>query len=361
MSVTKYKEVRWRVRVPDGKGGMRHVGIYDRKREAVEAERVALSEGNTPKGEMRVRDWRRLWIDSMFAELGTSREQRRESTVLSYEAHTAAFAEAYGHLRLADVKVSVAREWTLERPSQQAALRIMYADARLADVIGDYNPFARLRMKRSRGRRDLAPGFLTPAMIDRLAEAAVEVHDGPAGPMVAALIHTAAETGIRRGELIALRWSDLDLDRGEAMIERAWNARLRRVDLPKNGLGGKVVLGPKSIRALRKIEAARLHSDLVFTTITGKPLNQSGLHYLLNPVRQRAGVPHLTLHLFRHYCATQLVEAGVSDFDVARQLRHTDRGDLVRQLYAHRDDDAALARVRAALGGEHGPQLTRAA
>lgn len=358
MSITRYKGNRWRVRVPDGTGGQIHVGVFERKREAMIAEHEAMSKRDEPSGSITVAEWRRIWVDRMLSELGTRSETRRESTILGYEAHTQAFAEQYGHLRLGEVKVSLAREWTLEHPSQQAALRIMWSDARLADVIGDYNPFARLRVKRSRGRRDLPAGFLTPALIDRLADTAAEMHRGPAGLMVKALIYTAAETGIRRGELIALEWSDVDLDAQEITISKAWNARLRRVDLTKNGLTGKVALGAKSADALKAVRECPLHDELVFTTLTGKPLNQSGLHYILNPIRQRAGVPHLTMHLFRHYCATMLVESGLSEYDVARQLRHTDRGDLVRQLYAHRDDEAALSRVREVL---HGPAVTRAA
>jgi integrase len=226
----------------------------------------------------------------------------------------------------------------------------MISDARLADgpSLAD-NPFRQLRIKRKRGRRDLPSGFLTPAKIDQLAQAALDVHGEIAGPMFQALIYVAAECGLRRGELIALEWSDIDLRAGTVTVARAWNARLRRVDVPKNGETGTVMLGVKSRAALLRLKEQPLHPSLLFTTKTGRPLSQSGMHLLLDPVRQRCNMPELTLHWFRHYTATSLVEAGLSEFDVAQQLRHRDRGDLVRSTYAHKDTDAALGRVAAKL------------
>ena len=54
----------------------------------------------------------------------------------------------------------------------------------------------------------------------------------------------------------------------------------------------------------------------------------------------------------RHYCATRLLEAGVSDADVAVQLGHTDGGELVRRVYGHPAARIALDRVTAALDDE---------
>jgi integrase len=53
----------------------------------------------------------------------------------------------------------------------------------------------------------------------------------------------------------------------------------------------------------------------------------------------------------RHFCATRLLEVGLTDAEVAVQLGHTDGGELVRRVYGHPANDLARTRLRAALDG----------
>ena len=71
---------------------------------------------------------------------------------------------------------------------------------------------------------------------------------------------------------------------------------------------------------------------------------------LWRPVRHAAGLPEITLHHLRHYCATRLLEAGLEAWEVAVQLGHRDGGALVMSTYGHPSERRALDRVAAALG-----------
>jgi len=65
----------------------------------------------------------------------------------------------------------------------------------------------------------------------------------------------------------------------------------------------------------------------------------------------------MALHELRHFCATYLLELGLSPADVAVQLGHTDGGALVMSTYGHPSDRAARARIAAAMDGHASGEL----
>jgi Phage integrase family len=82
----------------------------------------------------------------------------------------------------------------------------------------------------------------------------------------------------------------------------------------------------------------------VFHSARGNPLVQGSLHYPWRTVRAAAGSA-ARWHNLRHFCATQLLEMGLSHFDVSIQLGHTDGGALVMERYGHPSEDAARDRL----------------
>jgi len=98
-------------------------------------------------------------------------------------------------------------------------------------------------------------------------------------------------------------------------------------------------------------------SPLVFHTPRGEALKKGNLYYHWNRVRDASGttlarvedgLSPIRFHDLRHFCATQLLELGLSHFDVSVQLGHTDGGALVMSRYGHPSRDDALGRLRAA-------------
>jgi integrase len=152
-----------------------------------------------------------------------------------------------------------------------------------------------------------------------------------------ALYVLAIHTGMRQGELLALRWQDVDLENAVASVRRTLTRS-----------GGKVVLGepktkksrrsirltPQAVEALRKhlrrqlrdIEILGDHyqdQGLVFTTGTGAPINPSNLRQRsFAPLLKRVGLPHMRFHDLRRTCATLLLSRGVHPKFVQELLGH---------------------------------------
>ena len=108
--------------------------------------------------------------------------------------------------------------------------------------------------------------------------------------------------------------------------------------------GALASAGLKSARMLLQV-----HDELLFATPLGRQFWSGTLVYYWHPVRAAAARPAMDFYELRHYCATRLLEAGISDADVAVQLGHTDGGELVRKVYGHPTARRALENVREAL------------
>jgi integrase len=161
-------------------------------------------------------------------------------------------------------------------------------------------------------------------------------------------------TGLRPGELYALRHEDLGVETLE--VKRTADSRTRAVTLPKNGRARTVVYPAEAREAVEAVP--RLAGvDLVFPSVTGAQLWATSFKSAWTPVRAAFGRPTMAPHELRHFCATYLLELGLAPADVAVQLGHTDGGALVMSMYGHPSDRAARARITAALDGPAAGEL----
>jgi integrase len=337
MSVFRRPNGAWVAQVYDPKTRrMRQVGTFQTRREALRAE-VDASEKRAASGRETVASFAGRWMDDY--------PRPRESTRRHNSERVQAFAAEHARRRMDSITIDEARAWAHAHKTQLPALRAMFNDARRSGIV-TVNPFASLGIERSRGRRDLPSEWLTLADVDHIAALAFQVH-GDYGPTMAAIIRFAAYTGVRPGELFALEHDDLGGD--TITVRRAADSRTRTIGLPKNGRARTIVYPQAARDAVQ--QAARMHPDLVFTTPQGRPFWQSSFHYVWSPVRSAAGRPRMALHELRHFCATRLLELGLSPADVAVQLGHTDGGALVMSTYGHPSERAARARIAAAVDG----------
>jgi integrase len=203
------------------------------------------------------------------------------------------------------------------------------------------NPFANLRLEQPRGRKDLTA--LTHDELHELAEKALAVH-GEFGPVFRAMILFAGFVGLRPGEMFALERSDVGRD--EVTIRQNLDGT-GTLKLPKNDHERVVVLPPPAREALTAVPA-RLDLPWLFVTPRSRQFRKGSLHYYWNPVRAAFGRPGMDFYELRHFCATHLLELGVSHADVAVQLGHTDGGALVMSTYGHPSEDAARERLKRA-------------
>ena len=180
-------------------------------------------------------------------------------------------------------------------------------------------------------------------------------------PTLATFILLAASTGARRGELIALRWSDCDLDRGVLTIERG--IVLADGELIEQGTkthqNRRVTLDTDTATALgdhRKRAEGAAHS--VGSAITSEsfifshevdgsaPWRPDSTTRAFRMVCEKAGVSGVRLHDLRHYVATRLLASGIDVRTVAGRLGHRNPATTLN-VYAHfvpeADEEAASA------------------
>ena len=161
------------------------------------------------------------------------------------------------------------------------------------------------------------------------------------------LWHTIAFTGMRRGEALGLRWSDVDLENARLAVRRALIPTNREVVVsePKTAKGRRVVaLDPVTIEVL-KAQAARqleeqkerddwVDSDLVFTAENGAALDPESVSRYWRQALKKAMLPAIRLHDLRHTHATLALQAGVHPKVVSERLGHA-TVSITLDTYSH--------------------------
>jgi integrase len=170
--------------------------------------------------------WGRWTTDPLFT-------RPKESTNIHNRERTRAFLERYGTRQMGVIDDTVVAEWLTggKRNGTIPALRAMFNDAASAKGgrLGRQNPFARLGISRGPGRRHEQPP--SEEQIWKLIRCARQL----ASPSFAAWLQVAAFTGMRPGELDALRRVNVDLARSRIRVVEQFSAMARTFTLPKNG------------------------------------------------------------------------------------------------------------------------------
>jgi integrase len=135
---------------------------------------------------------------------------------------------------------------------------------------------------------------------------------------------TAMYAGLRRGELLALRWEDVDLAAGVIHVERSWDAKEGAVG-PKSRAGRRTVPIPAVLRDYlveRKLSSGR-HVGLVFGTGYTQPFTPSNVRKRANATWARAGLEPIGLHECRHTFASLMIAAGVNAKALSAYMGHS--------------------------------------
>jgi integrase len=160
------------------------------------------------------------------------------------------------------------------------------------------------------------------------------------GEPLEALFVLAVTAGLRQGELLALRWENVDLDAGELEVVGSLSGQ-RRSDLqvvtPKTGKGRRVSLAPHAVSTLREhrrrqaelrltVGAEWLDRGLVFCDESGRYgdyLRPANLNRSLDRILSRAGLPRIRFHDLRHTAATRMLSRGVHPKIASEMLGHS--------------------------------------
>ncbi len=155
------------------------------------------------------------------------------------------------------------------------------------------------------------------------------------GDRLEALYVLAIHRGLRQGELLGLRWEDVDLEASTLQVRRTLSLTKsgHMFELPKNGKGRSVELTQDASEALkrhltRQLEDIEALGDdyqdqgLIFPGEKGQPMRPWTLTRKLERILKRVGLPHIRFHDLRHTCATLLLTKGVHPKFVQELLGH---------------------------------------
>jgi integrase len=180
-------------------------------------------------------------------------------------------------------------------------------------------------------------------------------------------------SGLRRGELLALRWRNIDLKAGTLHVRqtlvRARNHDEGRTQIvfsePKTPQSRRTIPIPdECLTALKQHKARQAEEKLmlgdgyedyglVFCLPNGKPIDPRNFNRRFSQVLQQAGLPHIRLHDSRHTFATLLLEHGVSPKVVQTMLGHSS-AKITLDIYSHISlelEKQAADKLNAALTG----------
>ena len=283
------------------------------------------------------------WLDADRARVSPATTRQRSLHVRNH------LVPALGSIRLARLSPSdverltaaiqakglSARSAAISRTILRAALAVAVRDG----LVGR-NVAALARPPRAERREMRA---LTAGEVRSLLDATVDDRLGP-------LYALAVSTGMRQGELLGLRWEDVDLDAGQLTIRYALaldakggyslrppkTAKSRRT-LALSAIGLTALRRQKVRQAAARLEVGRVWQDrhgLVFTDPVGRSLRGYDVTHAFQKTLRRLGLPVVRFHDLRHSFATLTLAAGVPLKVVSEALGHSTI-TLTADTYAH--------------------------
>jgi integrase len=329
---------RWEVRYRDPDGRQR-ARLFDRR---VDAEQFVVgTEHSKLTG---------TYLDPALGRMTLGRfvEEHYRATMVGLEASTRARDEsslrthilpAFGNRQLVTIDYADCQAWVNELSTRRAPATVVKAAQIMGKVMKaavrakriPHNPMTDVSLPTVTDPDDI---YLTPAQVETLADAMDAV-----GPQFRALVWLGCYAGPRIGELLALRWSDIDV------LHRTVTICRKVIEVSGAGLvegatktraGRRTVTLPR--RVMTEVEAHRAafpSTALMFTSAGGAQVRAGNLRrrQWAAAVR-RAGLDGLTFHDMRHTAVSLWVAAGASDLEVAKWAGHRSAA-FTKSRYAH--------------------------
>jgi integrase len=203
------------------------------------------------------------------------------------------------------------------------------------------NPTAGLELPAIRGKRDR---IVSPEQA-RLLLAALPERERP-------LWATALYAGLRRGELQALRWEDVDLDGGVIRVQRGWDAHVGEI-APKSPKGTRTVPIADVLRGYLTEHWLRGGAGVLVFGNGGRPFRPDTPTARARRAWKAAGLESITLHECRHTCASYFIAAGAHAKALSTYMGHANIATTY-DLYGHMmpgNESEAAALLDAYLAG----------
>jgi integrase len=297
------------------------------------------------------------WADRLLARMESgalrTRSGRRfkDSTIDTARASLKAFREEFGSRTPGSITRVEAEDWAARvQPSKLPVVVTLMNDLQRAEVI-DRNRFLGLS-RRTEGRAHQRPPSEEEMLL--LVDGCAAL--GAYAPIMRALFTFGAYTLMRPGELMALRWDDIDLDagaHGRAQVRRRFYRG--QTDLPKSNRERTITITAPAREALDSLLAMRGYypAGLVFRNKRGGQLAAPTLTGYWKEVRARARLDVDFYMATKHYGAWFMkVRLGVPDAAIAAQAGWSESAvTKMVATYAHAVDERRLDEIDAAFEG----------
>lgn len=346
-TITKRKDGRYQAAVyvlqPDGTRARKFA--YGKTWAECDAKRrVLLSKVDqgvpVPTRSDRLSEWLPYWLDNFV------KPRRKLSTYDKYEAHVRLYlVPMIGTKRLESLGVADVRRFLvqLERKTTAATAKESHRVLRTAltaacrEELVSRNVASLVEPPQAKSR-ELSPWSLDETL-DFLAAARKD-------PLYAAFV-LAVAMGLRRGEIVGLRWGDIDLDKRVLHVRQQTQRRRgvlynddpkgrRRRAVPLPAMCSAPLRWHRMRQAAAKLRAGESWDDggYVFTTRNGRPVEPRNVYRSFTRVAGSAGIRVVRLHDARHGCATLLTAAGVAPRVVMEILGHS-QISITMDVYTH--------------------------
>jgi integrase len=365
-SITLRSDGRWmgRFYAWTASGTRKRLTVYGTTRKQA-AERMRQAQDRNAQGipvpdrSWNLGDWLDYWLEHVVAP------NRRPATYALYEMTVRLYLKpALGTVPL--TRLSAARVQTFLNGHLAAGQSIRQVQVMRTVLSSALTRAMREELLiRNVARLVELPGWqrqpIVPWTVDEARSFLTAARDDPLYPAFVLLLLY----GLRRGEVLGLRWTDVDLEGGEIRIRQQLGrvsgelligpvkTSAGRRDLPLLPLALVMFDVRRDAQAADRQELARAWQDngLIFTTKTGRPIEPRNLTRSFHRICRANGVRPIKLHHLRHTTATLLKNLGVPARDVQLILGHS-RLAVTQEIYTHEDLQAqhdALVRLSDAL------------
>ncbi len=253
-----------------------------------------------------------------------------------------------GPAQLNDIYAQLLRDGKLNGPGGLSAKTVRYIHTIIHKALADAidigllttNPAERAKPPRPRATSQTELRFWEPAQLRQFLRIST-CH------RLATAWHLAAMTGMRRGEVLGLRWDDVDFERSRIHIRQALVSVAYELvfSTPKNHKARVIDLDEQTVAKLRAHKTLQIgerstwgsdyqDKDLVFPKENGEPLHPQTYSQAFERLVAASDLPRIRLHDLRHTHAMIALSAGVPPKVISERLGHDDPAFTLKQ-YAH--------------------------
>lgn len=263
----------------------------------------------------------------------------RKSTWSVYEGHTRNHFKEFNEIKINRITTAKVEKFITSR--QQEGMHLLTLRkilVSLGQVFSyavrhkylDYNPLSNAERPRNQGIvKEKKIRVLTPDEINAFLNTVTN-------QKYHTLFLLAIMSGARQGELLGLKWSDIDWEKSQVCIERTFNNQ-EWYEAKTETSKRRIDIGPVVISELKKWKLACMPNELnlVFPNEAGRPINHNNLvnrHF--DPALKKAGIDKSRFHDLRHTFASMLIEQGENLKYIQTQLGHSSP-TVTLNVYAH--------------------------